>query len=92
MARTQPRGGQILDNSVKLDAPEQDVIGTLPVGNGGTGVSSVSTGSLLLGAGTAAMTEVAPGTEGNILQVVGGMWTSQTISTGKQRTFAYFAG
>lgn len=31
------------------------VTGTLPVGNGGTGVSSVTSGSLLVGAGTSAM-------------------------------------
>ncbi len=77
MARTQPRGEQILDNTIKLDTPNQDVTGTLPVDNGGTGKTSVTTGSLLVGAGTSPMTEVAPSPDGNILTVSGGAWTSQ---------------
>lgn len=40
MAKTQPRGGQILDGSIKLDSPEQDVTGTLPATNGGTGLTT----------------------------------------------------
>lgn len=40
MARTEVRGGQILDGSVSLTA---DVTGVLPVANGGTGASSIPT-------------------------------------------------
>jgi hypothetical protein len=54
MARTEVRGGQILDASVSLTA---DVTGTLPVGNGGTGVSTLT--GLVKGGGTSAMTAVA---------------------------------
>jgi hypothetical protein len=40
MVATNVRGGQILDGSVSLTA---DVTGTLPVANGGTGLTSLST-------------------------------------------------
>ena len=53
MARTEVRGGQILDASVSLTA---DVTGTLPVGNGGTGAATLT--GVLIGNGTAAVTTV----------------------------------
>lgn len=53
MARTELRGGQILDASVSLTA---DVTGTLPVGNGGTGAVTLT--GLVKGNGTSAFTTV----------------------------------
>lgn len=53
MARTEVRGGQILDGTVSLTA---DVTGTLPVGNGGTGAATLT--GLLLGNGTSAVSAV----------------------------------
>lgn len=41
------------------------VTGTLPVGNGGTGKSSVTSGNYLVGNGTSAFTEKTPKTVGN---------------------------
>lgn len=41
------------------------VTGTLPVGNGGTGKSSVTSGNYLVGNGTSALTEKTPKTVGN---------------------------
>lgn len=42
MTKTEVRGGQVLDGSISLTA---DVVGTLPVANGGTGSTTASTGS-----------------------------------------------
>jgi len=53
MARTEVRGGQILDASVSLTA---DVTSTLPVGNGGTGATTLT--GILKGNGTSAVTAV----------------------------------
>jgi hypothetical protein len=44
-----------------------NVTGTVAVANGGTGVQSVTQHSLLLGNGTSALTELAPGTSGYVL-------------------------
>lgn len=58
MARTEVRGGQILDASVSLTA---DVTGVLPVANGGTNASSASAARTSLGVNTAAEIILAPG-------------------------------
>lgn len=52
------------------------VSGQLGVANGGTGAATLTSGSLVVGAGTSAVTFVAPGSNGNVLQVSGGNWTS----------------
>jgi hypothetical protein len=57
-----------------------DITGITPVANGGTGKSSNTSGVLLLGAGASAMTELAPGTSGNIAQSNGSTWTSTAPS------------
>ena len=54
------------------------VSGILPVANGGTGASSLTLNNVLLGNGTGALQEVAPGTAGNILQSNGTTWVSTT--------------
>lgn len=64
----------------------------LPVGNGGTGAASHTINTLLIGNGSAALGEIAPGSNGDVLQVVGGVWTSQPANTGIQRTFSFFMG
>ena len=48
------------------------------VAHGGTGVSSLTANSLLLGAGTSAVTFAAPGTSGNVLTSNGTVWASAT--------------
>lgn len=53
-----------------------------PVANGGTGKASVTSGTLLLGAGTAAMTELTGGTVGNVVTWNGSTWTSATGAGG----------
>lgn len=57
-----------------------DVSGTLPVANGGTGATSLTANNVLLGNGTSAVQVVAPGTSGNVLTSDGTTWNSSTIS------------
>jgi hypothetical protein len=54
------------------------VTGTLPVGNGGTGASSLTANNVLLGNGTSAVQVVAPGSSGNVLTSNGTTWASST--------------
>ncbi len=54
----------------------------VPPANGGTGRSSVTSGNLLLGAGTSAMTELTGGTVGNVVTWNGSTWTSATGAGG----------
>ncbi len=61
--------------------------GVLSVGNGGTGLSTMSSGAVLLGNGTSAVSSVAAGTAGNVLVDNGTSWASQTLaSTTSQRS------
>lgn len=53
------------------------VTGTLPVGNGGTGATTLSANAVLLGNGTSALQTVAPSTAGNVLVSNGTTWVSQ---------------
>lgn len=54
------------------------VTGTLPVANGGTGATTITANSVVLGNGTSAVQTVAPGTSGNILTSNGTTWQSTT--------------
>jgi hypothetical protein len=51
--------------------------GTLGVQGGGTGTTSLTSGAVLIGAGTSAITSVSPGTNGNVLSSNGSAWVSQ---------------
>lgn len=64
-------GGTIVD----LDAP-------LGVNSGGTGKATLALNNVLLGNGTAAVKEVAPGASGNVLRSDGTTWVSGAISAG----------
>jgi hypothetical protein len=50
--------------------------GTLPVGNGGTGATSLTLNNVILGNGTSAVQTVGPGASGNVLTSNGTTWTS----------------
>lgn len=50
------------------------------VAQGGTGLGTLTTGNVILGAGTGNVTFVAPGTSGNLLQSNGTTWTSAAPS------------
>jgi hypothetical protein len=56
--------------------------GTLGVANGGTGATTLTANSVLLGNGTSALQTVAPGTNGNVLTSNGTTWTSAAPTTG----------
>ena len=66
---------KIVSNPVSLAT---DVTGTLPVGNGGTGATTLTANNVILGNGTSAPLFVAPGTSGNVLTSNGTTWTSAT--------------
>jgi hypothetical protein len=53
-----------------------NVTGTVAVANGGTGRTSLTTGNVVLGAGTSAVNFVAPTTVGNVLTANGTTWVS----------------
>ena len=50
--------------------------GTLPVAAGGTGAATLTANAVLIGAGTSAVTAVAPSTSGNVLTSNGTTWAS----------------
>ena len=56
--------------------------GTLGVQGGGTGTTSLTSGAVLIGAGTSAVTSVSPGTAANVLTSDGSAWVSQAPSGG----------
>lgn len=58
------------------------VTGTLPVGNGGTGATTLTSNNVILGNGTSAVQFVAPGANGNVLTSNGTTWTSATAGGG----------
>jgi hypothetical protein len=56
--------------------------GTLSVGAGGTGSTTLTANNVLLGNGTSALQVVAPGTSGNVLTSNGTTWVSSTPAGG----------
>lgn len=58
------------------------VTGTLPVANGGTGATSLTTNNVILGNGTSAVQVVAPSTAGNVLTSDGTTWQSTAPAAG----------
>lgn len=84
--------GQVLTSAGSAAAPTWSAIpatdlatgvtGTLSVANGGTGAASLTANRVLLGNGTSALQEVAPGTSGNVLTSNGTTWTSAAAAGG----------
>jgi hypothetical protein len=58
--------------------------GTLGVARGGTGATTLTANSVLLGNGTSAVSAVAPGTLGNVLTSNGTVWVSQATVSGAE--------
>jgi hypothetical protein len=56
--------------------PDLTLATALPVASGGTGAATLTANNVLLGNGTSAVQEVAPGTSGNLLTSDGTTWTS----------------
>jgi hypothetical protein len=55
------------------------VTGTLPVPNGGTGLSTLTSGNLIVGAGASVPTFIAPGSSGTVVISNGTNWQSSTL-------------
>jgi len=62
--------------------PVANATGTLLVGNGGTGLSSLTANSVLLGNGSSTIQFVSPGSSGNVLTSNGTTWSSSAPSGG----------
>jgi hypothetical protein len=58
------------------------LLNALTVPNGGTGMVTLPVNSVLLGNGTSPVASVAPGTAGNVLTSIGGVWTSNAAIGG----------
>ena len=58
------------------------ITGTLPVGNGGTGATTLTANNVILGNGGSAVQFVAPGTTGNVLTSNGTTWVSSPAAGG----------
>ena len=71
-------GTLTLGGALSVDLASATVTGILPVGNGGTGATTFSAGSVLVGNGTSAVSSVSPSTAGNVLTSNGTTWVSQT--------------
>ena len=61
--------------------------GTLGVAGGGTGAATLTSGAVLIGAGTSAVTSVSPGTVGNVLTSNGSAWVSQAAGAAAVTSF-----
>ena len=59
-----------------------NVTGTVAVANGGTGLTTLTSGSVLVGNGTSSPTLVAPSTSGNVLTSNGTTWVSSPATGG----------
>lgn len=58
--------------------PVAQATGTLAVANGGTGATTLTSKSVIIGNGTSAVNFVAPGANGNVLVSDGTSWTSSS--------------
>jgi hypothetical protein len=85
------------NNEVDIDIAEvnlllQNLGGTLTVSKGGTGVSTFPANSLLKGNGTSALTNIAVGTNGQILTMVSGAPAWAAASASQDLKTAVFEG
>lgn len=74
-------GTSVAFGAVNL-ASTDAVTGTLPVGNGGTGATTLTANNVIIGNGTSAVQFVAPGSSGNVLTSNGTTWTSAAGAAG----------
>ena len=76
-------GDMALQNkaSVNIDGGTIDGITDIAVADGGTGASTHTANSVLIGEGTSAISSVAPGTSGNVLTSDGTNWASTAVAS-----------
>jgi len=67
------------------------VTGTLAVGSGGTGATTLTANNVILGNGTSAVQFVAPGTSGNVLTSNGTTWASTSIAAARSGSNIFLA-
>ena len=65
-----------LDGTSGITTPDINYTTPFPVSDGGTGLSSITAGHILVGAGTANLTTLAPGAAGNTIVSTGTSWES----------------
>lgn len=70
--------GNNLNTAGQLDASD-GLFGVVPVANGGTGQSSLTSNAVLLGNSTSGVQAVAPSTAGNVLTSNGTTWQSAAL-------------
>jgi len=75
-------GNLTLGGSLSAVNLTSQVTGTLPVANGGTGATTLTSNNVILGNGTSAVNFVAPGASGNVLTSNGTTWTSAAAGGG----------
>jgi hypothetical protein len=66
--------------------------GTLAVGRGGTGATTLNSEAVIIGNTTGAVKFVAPGTSGNVLTSNGSAWLSQAITAGGDYVMQVYTG
>jgi hypothetical protein len=66
--------------------------GTLAVGRGGTGATTLNSEAVIIGNTTGAVKFVAPGTSGNVLTSNGTAWASQAIAAGGDYVMQVYTG
>ena len=71
-------GGDLSFGAVDLSTAA--VTGTLPVGNGGTGLATYTSGDMLYATGATTLTKLGIGSAGNVLVVSGGFPTWGTVN------------
>ena len=69
-------------NSSGGATPNISLTGIVSVPNGGTGLANIPAGNVIIGNGTSALYGIAPGTAGNVLTSIGGVWVSNAAASG----------
>jgi hypothetical protein len=69
-----------------------NVTGTVAVGNGGTGATTLTANNVIIGNATSPVNFVAPGTTGNVLTSNGTTWTSAAASSGSYQLVSVTTG
>lgn len=76
----------IIDGTSGITTPSIDTTTPLITADGGTGQTSLTAGSVLVGNGTSAVNLVAAGSSGNVLTSNGTTWTSAAAAGGQLQT------
>lgn len=76
----------IIDGTSGITTPAVDTTTAITASDGGTGQTSLTAGSVLVGNGTSAVNLVAAGSSGNVLTSNGTTWTSAAAGGGQLQT------